>query len=97
MLQLIRNNHEVIIWGPPVEELANLMIQLELIVCDIHISSISNEGLTIWLVGDTSWFCSLQRYPASNVVYRRGRARSPYSTEGKTLPNSLLGRISLCR
>ncbi|KAK0494313.1 hypothetical protein EDD18DRAFT_1355710 [Armillaria luteobubalina] len=31
MFQLIRNNHEVIIWGPPVIEHLNLMIQLELI------------------------------------------------------------------
>ncbi len=37
MFQLIRNNHEVIIWGPPVVALANLTIQLELIVCDLDI------------------------------------------------------------
>ncbi|PBK69346.1 hypothetical protein ARMSODRAFT_1018772 [Armillaria solidipes] len=31
MFQLIRNNHEVIIWGPPLAVRANLTIQLELI------------------------------------------------------------------
>ncbi|KAK0237195.1 hypothetical protein EDD85DRAFT_1023900 [Armillaria nabsnona] len=31
MFQLIKNNHEVIIWGPPVVVLASLAIQLELI------------------------------------------------------------------
>ncbi|PBK85733.1 hypothetical protein ARMGADRAFT_552446 [Armillaria gallica] len=31
MFQLIRNNHEVIVWGPPLVKHANLMIQLELI------------------------------------------------------------------
>lgn len=31
MFQLIRNNHEVIIWGPPLVMRANLTIQLELI------------------------------------------------------------------
>ncbi|KAK0440115.1 hypothetical protein EV421DRAFT_1963226 [Armillaria borealis] len=31
MFQLIRNNHEVIVWGPPLDKHANLMIQLELI------------------------------------------------------------------
>lgn len=31
MFQLIRNNHEVIVWGPPLVKHANLMIQRELI------------------------------------------------------------------
>ncbi|KAK0477055.1 hypothetical protein IW261DRAFT_1421264 [Armillaria novae-zelandiae] len=31
MFQLIRNNHELIIWGPPVIALPNLMVQLQLI------------------------------------------------------------------
>ncbi|KAK0435329.1 uncharacterized protein EV420DRAFT_1653292 [Desarmillaria tabescens] len=31
MFQFIKNNHEVIVWGPPVVVLTNLMVQLELI------------------------------------------------------------------
>ncbi len=49
MFQLIKHNHEVIIWGPPVVVLANLAIQLELIVREFDISSMSKE--THYIIG----------------------------------------------
>ncbi|KAK0440117.1 hypothetical protein EV421DRAFT_1963228 [Armillaria borealis] len=53
MFQLIRNNHEVIIWGPPVVELPNLMIQLELI--ETLLSSVAFDDIrqaTLYIAGD---------------------------------------------
>ncbi|KAK0216274.1 hypothetical protein IW262DRAFT_1464807 [Armillaria fumosa] len=53
MFQLIRNNHEVIIWGPPVVALANLMIQLELI--ETLLSSIAFDDIqqaTLYIAWD---------------------------------------------
>ncbi|PBK69403.1 hypothetical protein ARMSODRAFT_1038032 [Armillaria solidipes] len=53
MSQLIRNNHEVIIWGPPVVELANLMVQLELI--ETLLSSVAFDDIrqaTLYIAGD---------------------------------------------
>ncbi len=37
MFQLLRNNHEVIIWGPPLSERDGLLKELELIVCALTI------------------------------------------------------------
>ncbi|KAK0189458.1 hypothetical protein F5146DRAFT_1138853 [Armillaria mellea] len=53
MFQLIRNNHEVIIWGPPVVVLADLMIQLELI--ETLLSSIAFDNIwqaTLYIAWD---------------------------------------------
>ncbi|SJL10977.1 uncharacterized protein ARMOST_14373 [Armillaria ostoyae] len=53
MFQLIRNNHEVIIWGPPVVELPNLMIQLELI--ETLLSSVAFDDIrqaTLYIAWD---------------------------------------------
>ncbi|KAK0216276.1 hypothetical protein IW262DRAFT_207144 [Armillaria fumosa] len=53
MFQLIRNNHEVIIWGPPIIALANLMVQLELI--ETLLSSIPFDDVrqaTLYIAGD---------------------------------------------
>ncbi|KAK0463340.1 hypothetical protein IW261DRAFT_1427784 [Armillaria novae-zelandiae] len=35
MFELIRNNHEFIVWGPPIIKYPNLTVQLELIRCSI--------------------------------------------------------------
>ncbi|KAK0494308.1 hypothetical protein EDD18DRAFT_1355705 [Armillaria luteobubalina] len=53
MFQLIRNNHEVMIWGPPVIELANLGVQLELI--ETLLGSIPFDDIrqaTLYIAGD---------------------------------------------
>ncbi|PBK69413.1 hypothetical protein ARMSODRAFT_975144 [Armillaria solidipes] len=53
MFQLIRNNHEVIIWGPPVVVLANLTVQLELI--ETLLSSVAFDDIrqaTLYIAWD---------------------------------------------